>query len=93
MLMESANAVQANSPERRQFALGSGGWRPAVAQSPPGPDHASMLDRRERDSYQRAIALASWEIGMPRALVAKSIVTRAVMSATEKLSPATWGRS
>jgi hypothetical protein len=51
-----------------------------------------MLGRVEMALYHRfSAALSSSRIGRPRARVAKSTVTRVVMSAAEKLSPATKG--
>src|SRR5258706_5850838 len=57
------------------------------------PGYAPMLARVETASYQRFNAAWLAAIGRPAALVAKSTVTTAVMSATENSSPATNGTS
>jgi hypothetical protein len=51
--------------------------------------YAAMLARAETVSYQRFSAACPSPIGRPAALVAKSTATTAVISATEKSSPAT----
>src|SRR6202011_5821087 len=53
--------------------------------------HALMLALTETNSYHLRRAPASAGIGRLSALVAKSIVTTAVMSAAENLFPATKG--
>jgi hypothetical protein len=57
------------------------------------PAYAAMLARVETASYQRFNAACSPVIGRPAALVAKSTVTTAVMSAAENSSPAMNGTS
>lgn len=51
--------------------------------------YAVALGRAATTSYQRFRACISVEIGMSNARVAKSTVTKLVMSAAEKCSPAT----
>jgi hypothetical protein len=58
---------------------------------PQGTGYDEALGRAETESYQRFVARFSSGEGRLIAFVAKSIVTRAVMSATEKRSPATNG--
>jgi hypothetical protein len=55
--------------------------------------YAVALGRAATTSYQRFSARISVEIGISNARVAKSTVTKLVMSAAEKSSPATNGAS
>src|SRR5712672_4865761 len=66
---------------------------PDVACLKTAPDYAAMLDRLEMTSYQRFSERCSLGTGELIALAAKSTVTSAVMSATEKRWPATKGTS
>src|SRR5260370_4830710 len=57
-------------------------------QSRKGLGYDEALGRAETEAYQRFVARLSSGKGRPIAFAAKSIVTKAVMSATEKRSPA-----